>query len=555
VITLSRYRAQVSRGRRSRRTEELFATPHPERGIATLPPDEFFYVLAEAGFPDALEVLQYGTPEQVQGALDFVLWDRDQVSNEKLDEWLGALVQAPQPALAAWLRGMDVELVALILRRRARIYDLSLEELPDEPEGAFLNTPDGLFTLDLLGDETQMSETAQLIDALYRESRDFARRLLVGTRSEVDTELEDLAYRWRSGRMADLGFADFYEALEVYTEIDPASVRVGGALAPRVRPAAEATAESHLRLPAALAERLTGSTPFARAIAAISAPEELAELHYALVALCNRALSADRVAPGDLEALSTVLGRVAATLDLAVEFLARGSDETAVAAVRTVPMMRLFQVGVSVIGKVRRLAVSLTRETPFARLGTGAHFFEAEDAEVIASVMRLRPLFPRRLESPPAAGERPFGSLLDVALATAALERAAAALALLHGLGIRAEQLTADALGLTEVDLAALDVGVLARTALGQRLLGGQPGPLRPLTAAALEQLDRKLEPAATSAPAVAAVTAAVQEILAGAAPGRTLTPAMKAVAERWTRSLLPLEPVLTTVGLSRPER
>src|SRR6185369_9124165 len=71
VIVLSRYRAQVSRGRRARRGEELFATPHPERAIQTLPPDEFFYVLAETGFPDALEILQYGTPEQVQGALDF----------------------------------------------------------------------------------------------------------------------------------------------------------------------------------------------------------------------------------------------------------------------------------------------------------------------------------------------------------------------------------------------------------------------------------------------------------------------------------------------------
>jgi hypothetical protein len=555
VIALSRYRAQVTRGRRSRRSDELFATPHPERAIATLPPDEFFYVLAETGFPDALEVLQYGTPEQVQGALDFVLWDRDMVSDEKLNEWLGVLVQAPQPALAAWLRGMDVELVALILRRRARIYDLSLEELPDEPEGTFLNTPDGLFTLDLLGDETQVTETAQLMDALYRESRDFARRLLVGTRAEVDTELEDLAYRWRSGRMADLGFTDFYEALEVYVEIDPASVRVGGAPGARVRPTAGASAESHLRLPAALAERLTGSTPFARAVAAITAPEEVAELHFALVALCNRALSADRVAPGDLEALSAVLGRVASTLDLAVEFLARGNDETAVAAVRTVSLVRLFQLGVSVIGKVRRLAVALARETPFASLGAGGHFFEPQDAEVIGAVTRLRPLFPRRLESPPGEGDRPFGSLLDVALATAALERAAAAIALLHGLGVRAEDLTPAALEAIGVELPALDIGVLARTALGQRLLGGQPGALRPLTPVALEELERKLAPAGTDATAAAALSAAVRTILTDAAPGRALTPAITAVAERWTRTLVPLEPVLTTTGLSQPGR
>src|SRR5207244_4484106 len=111
----------------------------------------------------------------------------------------------------------------------------------------------------------------------------------------------------------------------------------------------------------ALAERLTGSSPFARALGAVTAPEELAEIHYALVALCNRALSADRVAPGDHETLSAVLARVAATLDLAVEFLARGSDERALSALRTVPLVRLFRLGVSVIGKVRRLGLSLRK--------------------------------------------------------------------------------------------------------------------------------------------------------------------------------------------------
>jgi Family of unknown function (DUF6178) len=550
VIALSRYRAQVSRGRRARRGEELFATPHPERAIQTLPPDEFFYVLAETGFPDALEILQYGTPEQVQGALDFVLWDRDTISSERLDEWLGQLVQAPQPALAAWLRGLDIELVAFILRRRARIYDLSLEELPDEPEGTFLNTPDGLFTLDLLGDETHVSETARLMDALYREDRDFARRLLVGTRAEVDTELEDMAHRWRAGRMADLGFTDFYEALEVYSEIDPASVRIGDETAPRVRPVVDTSGESHLRLPGALVERLTGQSPFARGLGAITRPEELAEIHHALVALCNRALSADRVTPGDHESLSVVLGRVAATLDLAVEFLARGTEEREAAAVRTVPLVRLFQLGVSVIGKVRRLGLSLGKQTPFARLGVPGHLFEADDTEVIAAVTRLRPLFPRHLESPPASGERPFASLADVATATAALERAGAAVALLHGLGVRAEHLAPPALDDAGVELAALDHGILARTVLASRLLGGAPGPFRPFPATQLEALHDRLG-AATAGD----LRRDVHAILASAAQGGTLGPALVAVADRWTASLVPLDSLLTTAGLSAPHR
>jgi hypothetical protein len=169
---------------------------------------------------------------------------------------------------------------------------------------------------------------------------------------------------------------------------------------------------------------------------------------------------------------------------------------------------------------------------------------------VIAAVTRLRPLFPRRLESPPAPGERPFASLADVALATAALERAGAAVALLHGLGVRAEHLGPPVLDEAGVELAALDHGILARTALCARLLGGAPGPFHPFPAPQLEALHERLG-AATAGD----LRRDVHAILASAAPGGTLVPAMVAVADRWTASLVPLDSLLTTAGLSAPHR
>jgi hypothetical protein len=527
VIALSRYRAQVQRGRRARRSDELFASPDPERAIRALPGDELFYLLSEIGFPDAMDILQHASSAQVQTVLDFAVWERDQIATDRAEEWLAALVQAPAATVTDWIRDIDVELVAILMRRRARIYDLTLDEPPEEPEGMLLSTPDGFFTLDLLGDGDEPAVTARLIDSLYREDKNLARRLLVGMRGDLDAELEETAYRWRSGRMADLGFVDFYEALEVYRE--------------RMRPAAERT--NHLRLPTALVERLAaGGTPFARAVAAVSDPDELADLHFALVALCNRVLSADRVAPADHERVNAVLTRVAATLDLGVELLGRGSDERATAAIGSVSLMVIFRVGVSLIAKVRRLGQALERKTPFARLTTGRKLFEPADAEVLAAVTLLRPLFPRRLDVPPAAGERPFASLADIAAATTALERTAAAISLLHGLGIRPEQIEA----LPGLDLAALDTAVLARTVLVARLTGSAPAgaPLQALPPETIVRFSKR---------PTSALQREVREILIGAAPGKTLTPAMSEVATRWAATLSPLEPVITTAGLSAP--
>jgi hypothetical protein len=541
VVALSHHRARLARGRRTRRVDALFAAPDPEAAIRALPPDEFYYVVHEGGLDEALEVLHQATSEQIRTVLDFALWERDQVSLERADELLAALVEAPPARVAAWARGLDVELLSLLLRKRARIYDLSLEAPPDEPEGVPFPTPDGLFVLDLLGGDEAARVTARLMDAIYRDDRDWPRRILVGARAELDAELEELSYRWRSGRMADLGFVDFYEALEVYREIDPASVRIADGPGQRVRPHDERDGES-LRVPAALAERLSGSTPFARAVAGLGDAEEVAEVHFALVALANRVLSADRVAPGDDAAVGDVLTRVSATLDLAVEFLSRGAADRGTAAVRSVPLVRLFQIGVSLVGKLRRVAVALTRRAPLSLVMPGVALFEAEDAEVLAALTRLRPRFPRRLEAPPAGGERPFASLADLALAAAALERAGAAMSLVHALGARPEGLLALLDDLPDTDRAGVDLGVLARTLLVPRLAGSGPGALRPVTDDELAAFARRQEP---SGPAV-------RQMLAAAVPGAA-GPALAAVADRWAASLAPLEPVVTRQGLSRP--
>jgi hypothetical protein len=542
VVELSRFRAELGRGRRLRRADVLLDAPSPRNAVRALPGDEFYYVIHELGFPEAAEILQHGTPEQVQTALDFALWDKDQLAANRVDEWLGYLIEAPPATLSAWVRGLDIELFALIVRQRAHVHDISETEgePPDEVEGTLWFTPDRFFALDLLGDEEAQRITRNLCDFLYRMDRDWMRRILVGLRAELDSELEELAYRWRSGRMADLGFEDYYDALEVYRELDPASVKPGSEPTARVRTlgdSAEDSDEPFLRLPTGLTERLSGGAPFARAVAGVTDKEELTNLQAALVMLSNRVLAADRVTPGDDPAVEAALTRLSATLDLAVEFLGRGDPALAVKAVRSVPLVRLFQVGASLTGKVRRLARTLLKKTPFALVDPPLDLFEHEDSEVLTSCGRLRPLFPRILDVPPAPGERPFAALADLAVATAALERAAAAVALLLALGARAEDVAQFATA-SPAEAAGLDAGVIGRALLVRRWLG-EPGGLQPLPAKARARLEAEVARAAVDPQH----RAALAEELARAAPlpGAigSAAPAVAAVLARWIEGVL----------------
>jgi hypothetical protein len=596
VIALSRYRAQLGRGKKLRRSEVILASPDPAAAIRALPGDELYYIVHEAGTRDALELLVHASANQLQVVMDFALWERDEVTPARLAEWLEVLSEAPYEKVGEWIAGLDVELVGLLLLNTCAIYDLSEGQPPDEPDGLFYPTPDRLFVLDVRGlpegdnpnvgleaardgGNTEPPESARavirLLDSLYRSDRVLARRLLVAARGELPSQLQEMAYRWRSGRMADLGFADHWEALEVYRELDPASVKIGEATgaSSRVRPIySDGKPGDSLRAPLALIERLGGASPFARAVTGLTGADDVAELHFALVALGNRVLAADRVTPGDDEAVAEVLGRMLANLDIAVEFLAHGDAERAVEAVRTVSLVRLFRLGVSLVGKVRKLARTLERRGPFAALGP--RLFEQNDASVIEAVTQRRPAFPRLLDDPPRTGERPFASIADVARATAALEEAAVAQALLFALGVRAEDIDSEeAIAATPAgaqggdidgDGGAIDAGVLARTALVARLLAPDsrsrrqpPIPFRPLTTdevRSFEALTRAPGDQDVSMKLGDKLTRKAKAILDAVSP-EGLADAARKVAERWIAGLAPLEPVLVRKPARRAPR
>src|SRR6185295_15859959 len=130
-------------------------------------------------------------------------------------------------------------------------------------------------------------------------------------------------------------------------------------------------------------------------------------------------------------------------------------------------------------------------------------------------VLRPRPLYARLLDDGQPAGgprggggdRRPFGALADIARAMAAIERAAAAQAMVRALGVAPADVTPEALAGAVVAgggapvaaaaatgndagallLAAIDTGVLARTALLLRPTSATTPPaFRPLLAAEL---------------------------------------------------------------------
>src|SRR6185436_16863519 len=155
-------------------------------------------------------------------------------------------------------------------------------------------TPDSFFVLELPPDDESQRVVTRVVEDLYRADGDLARHTLMSARSEPPAELEEDSYRWRSGRLADLGYVDFYDALDLFRPLEPGQVAIG-------EDSQTPIVGEDTRLPVAVAEQVMGRSFLARALAAIDEPARAEQIESQLIVLVNKGLAAGRARPGHAE--------------------------------------------------------------------------------------------------------------------------------------------------------------------------------------------------------------------------------------------------------------
>jgi hypothetical protein len=254
-----------------------------------------------------------------------------------------------------------------------------------------------------------------VLDDLYAEDPFLATRLLSSLRWDLPSELEETALRWRTGRLADLGYPTVEEALSWFAR-PPRSAAHHAAAPSRPRGFFLATLEHGSLLD--------------RAVALLPAEERLA-VEGEVVAAANAVLVADAVDPGDPEAVRLAFEAARGYLDLGLDGLSEGDAAKAADALRATPVKRVFQEG---FGRV--LALSWRARDLRKRAGEDARFGSPID-EVLLVISGKRPRYFPGVEVPEpewgtvvAAAHQPrhFATPADLARTAAALDRAEAKL-------------------------------------------------------------------------------------------------------------------------------
>jgi hypothetical protein len=396
--------------------------------VARVPSVALHRLLSEIGLADSAEVLEMATPEQVREVLDLQLWQPGgELDAEAALDWLSLLASLEPEVASRHLRALDIELLSLTLLRHIRVHLAADETAPEESEGTLMMTPDRWFVLELMAaNQVQLEQLTGLLDTLYRDDPDDARRLLQNLIYEIPSELEEWCLRWRNGRLQDLGFADPAEALVLYAYLDPASVRADeGSADQPLRADPEPASDALLAAPAAPAGSFLD-----RALTAVEDPAELDRLAAALAALGNRNLAADQVPLSDLEAARGCLQDLHFRLSLGLEHLCDGDPERAPAVLSGVALLRVARLGFSLTLDLRRRLRPLARGGELGRKPWTADLLDPPLDQRVEALLRPKP----RYLDPQTGAPRSFQTLAELDHARTWVERAEAATALTRSL-------------------------------------------------------------------------------------------------------------------------
>ena len=393
------------------RIQDLLADADSAASVQALSPVEYTVLLKEA--PESRAVLLgLAEPEQNRAVLDLDCWHKQDLRSTRLLEWLDDLRESGLEAFLGTLAVLDSELLVAGFSTHVQVHAVLPHEEEEElrPYDEVLSNE--LYRLEFTDPDSTWNERIQRLLAFLRHADLNAYHgLMQGIMWGLQSELEEWAYRWKSGRLQDEGFPDYYDALEAYRIVDSVPQLAAGGVESPGRPA---NAEETGMIPGYAWSMTPAGSLLAGALGGQFSSETLERLCWEMVGLCNRELVVDQVDFANADAVKASLRRVHAYANLGLEYLCDLHSYSAGTLLREHPLQTICQTGISLIVGLRQRANRI--QTHLNRSSGSQRALPGLAQKVLSGLLQSHAQFLAELESPTGWGYRDFLQLNDVAL-------------------------------------------------------------------------------------------------------------------------------------------
>jgi len=336
----------------------LLGSAETRSSIRRLPAVQFFFSLKELSDEEIGQLLPHLTEEQWAGILDLDLWTKDEVHIGQFLKWTQFILRAEDAVARKILRATDPVLWQLAFKRDLSLFARTEEdEFEAGSEQSTFVTPDGMYMVELPEDPEKSRLYHQLIIRMYQLDQEYALQLFGQASVATSIELEEDAYQERRRRVEDMGFQDYFDAMEIYAERS-----VNDRLSEK-RWVSEQK-ENISVLPVRLTGEEGGPLLLFQALAALSREAEIQEVVEELFFVCNKLLSADQISPGDPANIKEGIRKAISGINLGLEVWSEGELERAVVGIHRHYLVAFFQIGFGRLSLLRRSAQTLREKVP-----------------------------------------------------------------------------------------------------------------------------------------------------------------------------------------------
>jgi hypothetical protein len=392
------------------RLRVLFLSEKPVDLVRRLPNLEVFLTVKEIGKKDAVDLISLATPEQIQYLLDLDTWTKDKLDPMKALHWMEILLESGEEKVLQFIRISDPEWTLLLLKKFLLVATHEGEPL-ELMEQAPPFTLDQYYFIRFKGKETR--EILQpFLQILRRGDEETYRNFMESLIRELESETEELGYRFRRNRLADNGFPDFEEALEIYRFVHPDSLALEEKRVAMISPAEPE------KSPPVFYLTFQEEGPFLSSVfSRVDDPAEQGRLKGELSALCNKAMIAEIIDLFDVGEMERITKKVFHYLNLGLQYVCGEDERKAFELVRSIPLVKLFQAGVGATLLLRKQAESILRGPWFGGDREHLRLLDPPYLERIEGVLMRRPALRR------GGRTEEFKNLLDLKETADLLER------------------------------------------------------------------------------------------------------------------------------------
>lgn len=196
--------------------------PSPMKLVRSMAAPDLLLIIRELGAESSLELIEMMHHEQIQEIFDFELWTNDQLNPQACGHYFTILFEANPDRALAQIYHLDIELIGLMVKMVADIYDMSLGEEPYDYPELYSHTPDRRFLVCFHEQDHNKALCHMLhkfLERLYERHMQFAIQLLEHVRFELASGLEETSLRLRQNRLLDWGILPREERLIYFSSL------------------------------------------------------------------------------------------------------------------------------------------------------------------------------------------------------------------------------------------------------------------------------------------------------------------------------------------------